>query len=88
MEEQQFIALQQALTLQTCRSSRVLRAFTLNCWAIGYVPEGLNGSRDVVRRIAAIADFLAQKKGPDSDFDFVFLQVSAPSKILLIFMKM
>ena len=70
--------------LQTCcRSSRVLRAFTLNCWAIGYVPESLNGSRDVVRRIAAIADFLAHKKEPDSYFDFVFLQVSSPSTILL-----
>ena len=66
------------MSLQTCRS-RVLRAFTLNCWAIGYVPEKLNGSRDVVRRIAAIADFLSHSngKGPDSDFDFVFLQVSA-----------
>ena len=41
-----------------CRSpsSRVVRAFTLNCWAIGYVPEALNGNRDVVPRIA---DFLA-----------------------------
>ena len=57
----------------------MVRAFTLNCWAIGYVPEALNGSKDVVRRIAAIADFLANGKGTDSDFDFVFLQVRAPS---------
>ena len=50
----------------------MLRAFTLNCWCIGYVPESLNGSKDIVCRVAAIAEFLSR---PQSDFDFVFLQV-------------
>ena len=46
--------------------------FTLNCWCIGYVPEGLNGSKDIACRVAAVAEFLSR---PQTDFDFVFLQV-------------
>ncbi len=45
-----------------------LKAFTLNCWAIGYAPAPF-GSKDVLERVAAIAKTLA-----NSDYDFVFLQ--------------
>ena len=46
-----------------------LKVFTLNCWAIAYLPNFMGQGLDRQLRIEAIATFLAH-----SDYDIVFLQ--------------
>ena len=46
-----------------------LKVFTLNCWAIAYLPNFMGQGLDRQLRIEAIARFLAH-----SDYDIVFLQ--------------